>query len=144
MILLAAISISFLLVSFSIINRVAKKPIHDEVHHVPQAEEYLKGNFRHWSPMITTPPGLYLVTYIYQRLLSHSLMLMRSINLIFALLIIFMDPTRNFLVVLCPLMYPYNSLYYTDIGSLFFVLLSDQLFTQSHFMTSALVHFLFL
>ncbi|KAK3101719.1 hypothetical protein FSP39_005801 [Pinctada imbricata] len=34
----------------------------DEVFHVPQVQKYCQGNFSAWDPMITTLPGLYLVT----------------------------------------------------------------------------------
>lgn len=34
----------------------------DEIFHIPQAQEYCKGNFRSWDPMITTPPGLYFLS----------------------------------------------------------------------------------
>lgn len=33
--------------------------VQDEIFHVPQAQQYCKGNFKSWDPMITTPPGLY-------------------------------------------------------------------------------------
>lgn len=32
----------------------------DEIFHVPQAQQYCKGNFTSWDPMITTPPGLWV------------------------------------------------------------------------------------
>lgn len=35
----------------------------DEIFHVPQAREYCKGNFFSWDPMITTPPGLYVICF---------------------------------------------------------------------------------
>ncbi|RMY53030.1 hypothetical protein D0863_14072 [Hortaea werneckii] len=36
----------------------------DEVFHVRQAQLYCAGNFHDWDPKITTPPGLYLVSYL--------------------------------------------------------------------------------
>ena len=38
------------------------EPYMDEVFHVPQTQRYCKGDFVYWDPMITTFPGLYLVT----------------------------------------------------------------------------------
>ncbi|KAJ5599308.1 Dol-P-Glc:Glc(2)Man(9)GlcNAc(2)-PP-Dol alpha-1-2-glucosyltransferase [Penicillium hetheringtonii] len=36
----------------------------DEVFHVPQAQAYWAHKWTHWDPKITTPPGLYLWSYI--------------------------------------------------------------------------------
>ncbi|KAL3317170.1 glucosyltransferase [Cichlidogyrus casuarinus] len=36
----------------------------DEIFHVNQTKAYLAGNWSHWDPMITTPPGLYILGYI--------------------------------------------------------------------------------
>lgn len=33
----------------------------DEIFHIPQAQQYCKGKFGSWDPMITTPPGLYVL-----------------------------------------------------------------------------------
>lgn len=35
--------------------------LQDEIFHIPQAQKYCKGNFGSWDPMITTPPGLYVL-----------------------------------------------------------------------------------
>lgn len=37
----------------------------DEVFHVGQAQVYCAGNFSHWDPKITTPPGLYVCVRMY-------------------------------------------------------------------------------
>ncbi|KAI3953111.1 hypothetical protein MKW98_020306 [Papaver atlanticum] len=44
------------------VNRIVPHPYMDEIFHIPQAQEYCKGNFRSWDPMITTPPGLYYLS----------------------------------------------------------------------------------
>ncbi|CAI7676889.1 unnamed protein product, partial [Penicillium pancosmium] len=36
----------------------------DEVFHVPQAQAYWAHKWTHWDPKITTPPGLYLWSYV--------------------------------------------------------------------------------
>ncbi|KAJ5907610.1 Dol-P-Glc:Glc(2)Man(9)GlcNAc(2)-PP-Dol alpha-1-2-glucosyltransferase [Penicillium taxi] len=40
------------------------EPYLDEVFHVPQAQEYWAHKWTSWDPKITTPPGLYLWSYI--------------------------------------------------------------------------------
>ncbi|XP_009772797.1 dol-P-Glc:Glc(2)Man(9)GlcNAc(2)-PP-Dol alpha-1,2-glucosyltransferase isoform X1 [Nicotiana tabacum] len=45
-----------------LVNCIVPDPYMDEIFHIPQAQQYCKGNFRSWDPMITTPPGLYIVS----------------------------------------------------------------------------------
>ncbi|KAI5325615.1 PREDICTED: dol-P-Glc Glc(2)Man(9)GlcNAc(2)-PP-Dol [Prunus dulcis] len=45
-----------------LVNHIVPEPYMDEIFHVPQAQQYCKGNFRSWDPMITTPPGLYYLS----------------------------------------------------------------------------------
>ncbi|KAL6277898.1 hypothetical protein ACE6H2_021499 [Prunus campanulata] len=45
-----------------LVNQIVPEPYMDEIFHVPQAQQYCKGNFRSWDPMITTPPGLYYLS----------------------------------------------------------------------------------
>ncbi|KAI9154113.1 hypothetical protein LWI28_021129 [Acer negundo] len=45
-----------------LVNRVVPDPYMDEIFHIPQAQQYCKGNFKSWDPMITTPPGLYYLS----------------------------------------------------------------------------------
>lgn len=40
------------------------QPYLDEAFHVPQAQAYWAHNWTHWDPKITTPPGLYLWSYV--------------------------------------------------------------------------------
>lgn len=42
-----AVYISVLLVTHELINRVQPTPYLDEIYHVPQAQEYCRGNFSH-------------------------------------------------------------------------------------------------
>lgn len=46
------------------VNAVIPKPYLDEVFHVPQAQAYWAHKWTQWDPKITTPPGLYLWSYI--------------------------------------------------------------------------------
>ncbi|CAI0400353.1 unnamed protein product [Linum tenue] len=45
-----------------VVNRIVTAPYMDEIFHIPQAQQYCKGNFLSWDPMITTPPGLYYLS----------------------------------------------------------------------------------
>ncbi|KAM6287211.1 dol-P-Glc:Glc(2)Man(9)GlcNAc(2)-PP-Dol alpha-1,2-glucosyltransferase isoform 2-T2 [Spheniscus humboldti] len=60
----AVMSGAFLLscLLFAAINRHQRGPYMDEAFHVPQAQAYCHGRFLQWDPMITTLPGLYLVS----------------------------------------------------------------------------------
>lgn len=46
-------------------NMIEIHDLQDEIFHVPQAKHYCKGNFGSWDPMITTPPGLYVLYYLW-------------------------------------------------------------------------------
>ena len=47
------------------VNTTVSRPYLDEVFHVRQAQAYYAGKFRTWDPKITTPPGLYIVSYLF-------------------------------------------------------------------------------
>jgi alpha-1,2-glucosyltransferase len=46
------------------VNTVVPDPYLDEVFHVPQAQAYWDHKWFHWDPKITTPPGLYIWSYV--------------------------------------------------------------------------------
>ncbi|KAI5283271.1 glucosyltransferase [Ascosphaera aggregata] len=46
------------------INSTVLTPYLDEVFHVRQAQAYWQGHWRQWDPKITTPPGLYVFSYL--------------------------------------------------------------------------------
>ncbi|XP_026558668.1 dol-P-Glc:Glc(2)Man(9)GlcNAc(2)-PP-Dol alpha-1,2-glucosyltransferase-like isoform X2 [Pseudonaja textilis] len=60
----AAFSCAFLAscLLFSAFNRQQREAYMDEAFHVPQAQAYCAGRFQQWDPMITTLPGLYLLS----------------------------------------------------------------------------------
>ncbi|PWY73617.1 alpha-1,2 glucosyltransferase alg10 [Aspergillus heteromorphus CBS 117.55] len=66
--LAARYAIPFVLLVFPIwltqINAVVPDPYLDEAFHVPQAQAYWAGRWTHWDPKLTTPPGLYLWSYV--------------------------------------------------------------------------------
>ncbi|CAK9185296.1 unnamed protein product [Ilex paraguariensis] len=58
-----AVIVSSWVIPISIlVNHIVPEPYMDEIFHVPQSQQYCKGNFRSWDPMITTPPGLYFLS----------------------------------------------------------------------------------
>ncbi|KAJ5968003.1 hypothetical protein N7501_004251 [Penicillium viridicatum] len=48
----------------SLVNKAVPEPYLDEVFHVPQAQAYWSHKWTQWDPKLTTPPGLYLCSYI--------------------------------------------------------------------------------
>ncbi|XP_019462271.1 PREDICTED: dol-P-Glc:Glc(2)Man(9)GlcNAc(2)-PP-Dol alpha-1,2-glucosyltransferase isoform X1 [Lupinus angustifolius] len=58
----AAIVSSWVVPITIMVNRIVPEPYMDEIFHIPQAQQYCKGNFGSWDPMITTPPGLYYLS----------------------------------------------------------------------------------
>ncbi|CAG8114268.1 unnamed protein product [Penicillium nalgiovense] len=48
----------------SLVNKAVPEPYLDEVFHVPQAQAYWSHKWAQWDPKLTTPPGLYLCSYI--------------------------------------------------------------------------------
>ncbi|CAN4116084.1 unnamed protein product [Withania somnifera] len=79
-----AMIVSLWVVAVSILlNRIVPEHYMDEIFHIPQAQQYCKGNFRSWDPMITTPPGLYIVSLAYVASLFPGLLSMK-IDVLFA------------------------------------------------------------
>ncbi|KAI0006240.1 glycosyltransferase family 59 protein [Xylariaceae sp. FL0662B] len=89
--LLRSITATFvLLLIFSILGRLwltlvtrhAPEPYLDEVFHIPQAQVYCDGKYGVWDDKITTPPGLYALTILWNKLsgLSCSVYHLRLFN----------------------------------------------------------------
>ncbi|KAK1906622.1 Dol-P-Glc:Glc(2)Man(9)GlcNAc(2)-PP-Dol alpha-12-glucosyltransferase [Dissostichus eleginoides] len=136
---------------FSRVTREQREPYMDEIFHVPQAQKYCHGKFNEWDPMITTLPGLYLVSVgvikpvvwladLTGQVVCSTAML-RFINLLFNCGILYLlyllicklhsrektrTTSRRVLSALSlstfPVLYFFNFLYYTDAGSTFFTL----------------------
>ncbi|XP_021370347.1 putative Dol-P-Glc:Glc(2)Man(9)GlcNAc(2)-PP-Dol alpha-1,2-glucosyltransferase [Mizuhopecten yessoensis] len=147
------------------INNVQKTPYMDEVFHVPQVQQYCSGNFSSWDPMITTLPGTYLasvgvlypISMVTQQLLVDmcTTSILRGINILFT--------TANCYLLLCiyttlhpqvtpwraaaiattltvfPVMYFFTFLYYTDPGSIFFVLMMYYFHLQGYKLLAAMM-----
>ncbi|XP_019732677.1 dol-P-Glc:Glc(2)Man(9)GlcNAc(2)-PP-Dol alpha-1,2-glucosyltransferase [Hippocampus comes] len=153
---------------FSKVTREQREPYMDEIFHVPQAQKYCEGKFNQWDPMITTLPGLYLVSVgIIKPVVRLANMngevvcstaMLRFINLLFNCgnlyllyrLICRLHPkektrtaARRILSALSlstfPVLYFFNFLYYTDAGSTFFILFTYLMTLHSCHKASALL-----
>ncbi|KAM9705307.1 dol-P-Glc:Glc(2)Man(9)GlcNAc(2)-PP-Dol alpha-1,2-glucosyltransferase isoform 1-T17 [Menidia menidia] len=152
----ALCSINFLVscLLFSTITREQREPYMDEIFHVPQAQKYCQGKFTEWDPMITTLPGLYLVSVgLIQPVVwlfgltgpvVCSPAMLRFVNLLFNcgnLYLLYRLTCRlqprdksgaacfgrvllALILSMFPVLYFFTFLYYTDAGSTFFVLFS--------------------
>ncbi|XP_067685168.1 dol-P-Glc:Glc(2)Man(9)GlcNAc(2)-PP-Dol alpha-1,2-glucosyltransferase-like [Haliotis asinina] len=143
------------LMLMKILNDVQGKPYMDEIFHIPQAQQYCHGNLSEWDPMITTLPGLYLVSagllVPTSRLLqlpsatACSTLVLRGVNLLFMVAnvcVLYLlagaipswkkknqrvdslsQTLQAISLGLYPVLYFFAFLYYTDPGSVLWVLL---------------------
>jgi len=122
----------------------------DEIFHIPQALRYLSNRFTEWDDKITTLPGLYLLSYVYENIgmwmgfeMGSSVSL-RSLNVVLtcALFVLLAkscnDWIRAFRLTLFPLLYFFAFLYYTDVASCLFVCLSFYLAREQRLTLSGL------
>ncbi|KAL8522094.1 hypothetical protein ACS0TY_012300 [Phlomoides rotata] len=63
-----------------LVNHIVPHPYMDEIFHVPQVQQYCRGNFGSWDPMITTPPGLYFLSLAYVASLFPGLFCMQAVS----------------------------------------------------------------
>ena len=124
-------------------------PYLDEVFHIPQAQRYWAGSWQTWDPKITTPPGLYLYSYLFAKICAafgETGLSVRQLRVSVEVLLMVMpavllrchpryhkykhwSPTllaqlmhSNLNIMLCPLLFFFSALYYTDVVSAFTVL----------------------
>ncbi|EME44353.1 glycosyltransferase family 59 protein [Dothistroma septosporum NZE10] len=124
---------------FAAVSKHVTEPYLDEVFHVRQAQHYCQNHWHVWDPKITTPPGLYFISYLLSPILGCSITALRAANVIclVALLIVIRatyDARRNtnnefgpmsqiltyhtsLNIVLFPPIFFFSALYYTDIAS---------------------------
>ncbi|KAI0444105.1 DIE2/ALG10 family-domain-containing protein [Xylaria telfairii] len=126
------------------------RPYLDEIFHLPQAQVYCHGRYFDWDDKITTPPGLYLATIVFNRLFGFpcSIYNLRAFN-------VFVVSSISVLVLVCrahltssaarsdtgheitvrdivtginialfPVLFFFSGLYYTDPASTLIVLLA--------------------
>lgn len=113
--------------------------LQDEVFHIPQAQHYCADRWDVWDPKLTTPPGLYLISYVAKPLLGCDVISLRAINAacLVALLLVLVatysvrrkaNGQSGYLsgllachsslnIVLFPPLFFFSALYYTDIAS---------------------------
>lgn len=110
-------------------------PFIDERFHLSQCSTYCAFKFFEWDNKITTPPGLYVLGFIYSQLLRFlgiqdycGATALRSLNLLGGTLvlplILSFIATKNYWkvnIVSIPLLYTYYFLFYTDVWSTIFV-----------------------
>lgn len=116
----------------------------DEIFHGPQAQAYCALNFGHWDNKITTPPGLYIISaalnWASVGLWPCNVFGLRAVNTLLGSFfpLVLRDiygcihptnsQTRNlqhgFSVAALPVLWFFNFLYYTDVASTLFILLS--------------------
>ncbi|KAJ9636002.1 glucosyltransferase [Knufia peltigerae] len=137
-----------------LVNELVPRPYLDEVFHVPQARAYWSGEWGRWDPKITTPPGLYVFSYLvnstrdfFYHNFKPSINEWRSINVFLQYLLIFAlyvlaavtrKPVdhhsvlqREFSIVVFPLFFFFSALYYTDLFSVFTVLVAHIFWSAS-------------
>ncbi|KAI8636062.1 alpha-2-glucosyltransferase Alg10 [Parasitella parasitica] len=154
--------IANLLVTAQFIDNKVPKPYMDEIFHVPQAQQYCRGDYYTWDQKLTTPPGLYIASNIIAwigSLFSFDLCTVNSLrftNILFSIglylvlvsLVTTLYPatkncsnTKLYALTLAwfPIGFFYNFLYYTDPGSTFLVLLSYLLVKKKRYTISGLV-----
>ncbi|KAI9190576.1 alpha-2-glucosyltransferase Alg10 [Polychytrium aggregatum] len=90
---------------FRVWNSVLSSNYMDEIFHVPQAQSYCRGRFLEYDPKLTTPPGLYAISFVVLKAVSvfksgvssvaHpiedslcSTSTLRSVNLVFSVVLI--------------------------------------------------------
>ena len=123
---------------------IVPEPYLDEVFHIPQAQAYWAGSWKTWDPKITTPPGLYIHSYLLTKLFAifgKRELSVRQLRISVEVLLMFMpifllrchpryhsykqwSPTllsqivhANLNIMLCPLLFFFSALYYTDVLS---------------------------
>ncbi|KAI1826446.1 DIE2/ALG10 family-domain-containing protein [Xylaria intraflava] len=133
-----------------IVTENVPEPYLDEVFHIPQAQVYCRGRYFEWDNKITTPPGLYISTIVFNRLAGFlcSVYDLRAFNVyvvsfISSLALICRsslawqssgrdtdhrisgnDLVTGINVALFPVLFFFSGLYYTDPASTLVVLLA--------------------
>lgn len=169
------------------IHHAVDQPYMDEIFHIPQAQRYCTGNWTFYDKKITTPPGLYLFSYLRiwlrDKVMFHKPDLtcdtidLRRTNHLMAIFnfitIVLIHLTSNpnlkrqvgfkqrichtleistiidlaklllssLAMILLPPLFFFNSLYYTDAGSILFTLLAYLFSENDHHLMASLFGF---
>lgn len=137
--------LSFIIFCFVLhyfVNVKVKTPFIDEIFHLNQCKVYCQYRFKEWDNKITTPPGLYLMGMAYSKLLQLILnskldlceanSVLRSLNLVGGILVLplVLRSINNkkwfwsINIASQPLLFTYYFLFYTDIWSTVFIIIS--------------------
>ncbi|KAF5312845.1 hypothetical protein D9619_003418 [Psilocybe cf. subviscida] len=142
------------------LNTIVYEPYMDEPFHIPQAQAYCRGEYDVWDPKITTPPGLYMISVLLKRMflvkcnlamlrLTPTLTLM-VLPLALTRLISYhkrelppssiLAPLGEALVLAAfPVSFFFGFLYYTEVPSLLFVVLTVVAASQNNHWLAALL-----
>jgi hypothetical protein len=124
----------------TLVNKLVPEPYLDEVFHVPQAQAYYAGRWGDWDDKITTPPGLYVYSYLFNSIrnqfgcgidsTTEDLRLNNAVLLPVLLVLMYLWSavgrrnvdvdavvSREFAIVCFPLFFFFGGLYYTDLFS---------------------------
>lgn len=141
---------------YFMVSKVMPVPYIDEEAHVPQAMAYCRGDWSRWDTKITTPPGLYLGSWLLLQpvrlmfwLMDRrndqyciepgvcaaewcSLQWLRATQLFWVAVFEWIGSYSTFIVSMVPLLVPSIFLYYTDVGSLFWVMMMRRFAETGH------------
>jgi alpha-1,2-glucosyltransferase len=129
----------------SLVNKLVPEPYLDEVFHVPQAQAYYAGRWGDWDDKITTPPGLYVYSYLLNSVrnqfgcgidsTTEDLRFSNAVLLPVLLVLMYLWSavgrrnvdvdavvSREFAIACFPLFFFFGGLYYTDLFSTVLVL----------------------
>lgn len=144
------------------VNRIVPNPYIDEIFHLRQCQTYCEYKFTQWDDKVTTPPGLYIIGFIYSKLIEFvtgysacmDSNVLRSVNLVGGLVILPLvlqlfkkSNSRQFWsvnIMSQPLMFTYYFLFYTDVWSTILIVFSLALINNKrsqHPFWSALIGF---
>ncbi|CCG83456.1 Alpha-1,2 glucosyltransferase alg10 [Taphrina deformans PYCC 5710] len=146
------------IISFAMINDRVSIPYMDEKFHAPQAAAYCRGQFLPYDPKLTTPPGLYLISYALSKIgVPCTLSYLRGLNLFIGIILLpnlcgkLYDSLHAAAIPLevewsqclsaMPILSFFSLLYYTDLASTYAVLLVYYLTLTKRRYSAALVAF---
>ncbi|KAI5948695.1 ALG10 [Candida theae] len=133
-------------------RELVTQPFIDEIFHLRQCQTYCAYKFDQWDNKITTPPGLYILGFVYSKLievitglpkLCQDFNVLRSLNLVGGVVILPIvlsnfkkSNSRQYWTVNVlsqPLLFTYYFLFYTDVWSTILVVMSLSLInTRAH------------
>lgn len=100
----------------------------DEEFHLPQGLAYCRGDWAHWEPKLTTPPGLYLLSALLSPALGCSVRALRVSSLLLSAVGLALLARRGIArLALLPPLCLLAQLYYTDAAALAVLLLTLEL-----------------